>query len=78
MKMKSNFEIADGKVKIKSNNLNAIKTIRPTEFIRESETFNALTSNQKTLLNTSTHKRDSNIDMLFSKYTTYVFFRMLC
>jgi hypothetical protein len=69
MKMKSAFEIEDGVVKVKKNDLTAIRTLRPQQFVRESETFNNYTAEQKSLVVKGIDKRDANIEMLLSRYT---------
>ena len=71
MKMKSAFEIEDGIVKVKKNDLTAIRTLRPQRFVRESETFNNYSSEQKSLVVKGIDQKGANIEMLLSKYTTY-------
>ena len=68
MKLKYVFEVQDGIVKVKKNNLNAIRTNRPHEFKRESDEFRKKTSKEKTLLLADTHMRDTKMSMLLSGY----------
>lgn len=70
MKLKSAFEIADGVVKVKTNNLNAIRTLRPHEFKRESDDFKERSAKEKTLMKATSiiKTRDAKMSMLLSGY----------
>lgn len=68
MRLKAVFEVQDGLVKVKLNNLNAIRTNRPHEFKRESDVFRNKSSAEKTLLLADTHERDAKMSMLLSGY----------
>ena len=68
MRMKGVFEVQDGLVKVKKNTLNAIRTIRPHEFKRESDEFRKKTAKERTLLQAQTKTREAGMTMLLSGY----------
>ena len=68
MRMKAAFEDTDGIVKVKKNNLNAIRTNRPHDFKRESDEFRKKTSKEKALMTASGPSRDVRMTMLLTGY----------